>query len=270
LTANYSNSNGKSASTVTFYEGVPGRNGTVTVLGTGASQAITPTLGDHFYYAKVTQNDGNVLWSAPIWVTQVAGGDDLIVPTVSASVSGSSGNITLSANASDDKGVTLVEFYVDGNLIKGTDVTPYSATLDSTKLSNGSHSLVAWAYDASNNIGKSAPVTFTTSNTIIDLTAPSVSASVTGSAGRITLNATASDNVGVTKVEFYVRRRLTLNSTTLSQWQPLADRQGVRRGRQQPRVGAARLQRQQRGHATACVNTAASNRAPRRGPPRAA
>ncbi len=214
LTANYSNSNGKSASTVTFYEGVPGRNGTVTVLGTGASQAITPSLGDHFYYAKVTQNDGNILWSAPIWVTQVAGAGDLIVPVVSASVSGSTGNITLSATASDDKGVTLVEFYVDGNLISGTDVTPYSATLDSTKLSNGSHTLVAWAYDASNNIGKSAPVSFTTSNTIIDTTAPTVSASVTGSAGRITLNATATDNVGVTKVEFYVDNNLLGSSTT--------------------------------------------------------
>lgn len=213
LTANYSNSNGKSASTVTFYEGVPGRNGTVTVLGTGASQAITPSLGDHFYYAKVTQNDGNILWSAPIWVTQVAGAGDLIVPVVSASVSGSTGNITLSATASDDKGVTLVEFYVDGNLVKGTDVTPYMAVLDSTKLANGSHSLVAWAYDASNNIGKSAPVSFTTSNVINDTSAPTVSASVTGSAGSIKLNATATDNVGVTKVEFYVDGNLAGSST---------------------------------------------------------
>jgi hypothetical protein len=199
---------------VTFYEGVPGRNGSVTVLGTGASQAITPALGEHFYYAKVTQNDGNILWSAPIWVTQVAGAGDLIVPAVSASVSGSSGNITLSATASDDKGVTLVEFYVDGNLISGTDVTPYTATLDSTKLSNGSHSLVAWAYDASNNIGKSAPVSFTTSNTINDVSAPVVSASVTGSAGSIKLNATATDNVGVTKVEFYVDGSLVGSSTS--------------------------------------------------------
>ena len=243
LTANYSNSNGKSASTVTFYEGVPGRNGTVTVLGTGASQAITPTLGEHFYYAKVTQNDGNILWSAPIWVTQVAGGDDLIVPTVSASVSGSTGNITLSANASDDKGVTMVVFYVDGNLVSGTDVTPYSATLDSTKLANGNHTLVAWAYDASNNIGKSAPVTFMTSNTIIDRPHLAVSASVTGSAGRITLNATASDNVGVTRVEYYVDGNLVGSSTaraihagirlhTADQRQPQSGDQGLRRGQQ--------------------------------------
>jgi hypothetical protein len=213
LTANYSNSNGKSAATVTFYEGVPGRNGTVTVLGSGASQAITPALGEHFYYAKVTQNDGNILWSAPIWVTQVAGGGDLVIPAVSASVAGNSGNITLSANASDDKGVTLVEFYVDGNLITGTDVTPYTATLDSTKLANGSHSLVAWAYDASNNIGKSATVAFTTSNIIFDPVAPVVSAGVTGSAGRISLNATATDNIGVTRVEFYVDGSLVGSST---------------------------------------------------------
>jgi hypothetical protein len=107
----------------------------------------------------------------------------------------------------------MVAFYVDGNLISGTGVTPYMATLDSTKLSNGSHSLVAWAYDASNNIGKSAPVSFTTSNTIIDTAAPTVSASVTGSAGRITLNATATDNVGVTKVEFYVDGNMVGSST---------------------------------------------------------
>jgi hypothetical protein len=213
LSANYSNSSGKSASTVTFYEGVPGRNGSVTVLASGAAQTFTPNLGEHFYYAKVTQNDGNILWSAPIWVTQVAGVVDPTIPTVSASVSGSSGNITLTANASDDIGVTLVEFYVDGTLVKGTGVTPYTATLDSTKLSNGSHVLMAWAYDASNNIGKSSTVTFTVNNTVVDVTAPVVSASETGSAGRIVLNATATDNVGVAKVEFYVDNGLVGTST---------------------------------------------------------
>ena len=27
------------------------------------------TLGKHFYFVKVTQKDGNMLWSAPVWVT---------------------------------------------------------------------------------------------------------------------------------------------------------------------------------------------------------
>jgi hypothetical protein len=29
----------------------------------------TPEPGKHYYFIKVTQADGNLLWSAPIWVT---------------------------------------------------------------------------------------------------------------------------------------------------------------------------------------------------------
>jgi hypothetical protein len=35
-----------------------------------AETTFTPSPGAHFYYAKVTQDDGNVLWSAPVWVMQ--------------------------------------------------------------------------------------------------------------------------------------------------------------------------------------------------------
>jgi hypothetical protein len=30
---------------------------------------VTPEPGDHYYFAKVTQKDGNLMWSAPVWVT---------------------------------------------------------------------------------------------------------------------------------------------------------------------------------------------------------
>jgi hypothetical protein len=204
LVANFSNTTGKSVSTVAIFEGVPGRKGTVTMLANTANANIVPTLGEHFYYAKVTQNDGNILWSAPVWVTQTNGTGDYIKPTVSASVTGNSGDITLSANASDDTGVTMVEFYVDNALIQATGLTPYTATLNSTTVSNGNHRLIAKAYDAANNVGSSAPVTFPVNNPIIDLAAPVVAASETGRMGAITLSAAATDNIGVTKVEFYV------------------------------------------------------------------
>jgi hypothetical protein len=98
-----------------------------------------------------------------VWVTQTSGGDTT-PPTVSASESGTSGTITLSATASDNVGVAKVEFYVDGAL-KATDTSsPYSVTLDSTTLANGSHSLVAKAYDAANNVGTSSTVSFSVSN----------------------------------------------------------------------------------------------------------
>ena len=70
----------------------------------------------HFYYAKVTQDDGKNLWSAPVWVTEGTGTGDTTAPTVSASESGTSGTITLAATASDNVGVSKVEFYIDGTL----------------------------------------------------------------------------------------------------------------------------------------------------------
>jgi hypothetical protein len=167
LVANFASTSGKTVSTVVIYEGVPGRNGTVTQLSTSASTTITPANGEHFYYAKITQNDGNSLWSAPVWVSQTTStGGDTAAPTVSASESGSSGTITLSATASDNVGVTKVEFYVDG-VLKGTDTSAaYSMTLDSTTLANGSHTLTAKAYDAANNVATSSAVAFSVSNTV--------------------------------------------------------------------------------------------------------
>src|SRR5450830_1358594 len=168
LVANYASSAGKTVSSVVFYEGVPGRNGTITQLSTTATTTITPALGEHFYYAKLTQSDGNILWSAPVWVTQ-SNNADTVAPTVAASEAGSSGTLTLSAKASDNVGVSKVEFYVDGAL-KGSDTTsPYSMTLASSTLSNGSHSLVAKAYDAAGNVGSSSTVSFSVNNAATQL-----------------------------------------------------------------------------------------------------
>jgi Zn-dependent metalloprotease len=90
---------------------------------------------------------------------------DTQAPTCSASESGTSGTITFSATASDNVGVSKVEFYVDG-VLRGTDTSsPYSMTFDSTALSNGTHTLVAKAYDAAGNVGTSTSVSFSVSNT---------------------------------------------------------------------------------------------------------
>ncbi|MFZ6759886.1 Ig-like domain-containing protein [Undibacterium sp. Ji50W] len=227
LVSNFASTSGRTVSTVAIYEGVPGRNGTVTQLSSTATTTTTPTVGEHFYYAKITQDDGKILWSAPVWVTQSNSSSDTTPPTVSAGESGSSGTITLSASATDNVGVSKVEFYVDSTLKGTVTSSPYSMTLNSTSLTNASHSLVAKAYDAANNVGTSSAVSFTINNPTTDTTPPTVSVSESGSSGNITLSATATDNVGVAKVEFYVDGSLvststaspyssTLNSTTLS------------------------------------------------------
>jgi hypothetical protein len=229
LVANYASTNAaRSASRVQFFEGVPGRNGTVTQLTEGSgTHSFTPASGDHFYYAVVTQDNGDQLWSAPVWVTQGVGSPDTTAPVVSATETGTSGTITLAAGATDNVGVARVEFLVDG-VLKGTvAVAPYSMTLDSNTLANGSHGLVAKAYDAAGNVGTSATVSFSINNPIVDTTPPTVSASETGTSGTITLAATATDNIGVARVEFLVDGVLkgtvaaapysmTLDSTTLA------------------------------------------------------
>ncbi len=229
LTVNFASSSGQTVQRVQLFEGVPGSGGTVSTVSETATTTVTPSTGEHFYYAKITEANGLMMWSAPVWVSQGSGGGggDTTAPTVSASESGSAGTISFSANASDNVGVSRVEFYVDGAL-KATDSSaPYSASLDSTTLGNGSHSLVAKAYDAAGNVGTSSTVAFSVSNSTSDTQAPSVSAAESGSSGTISFSATASDNVGVSRVEFYVDGALkatdssapysaSLDSTTLA------------------------------------------------------
>lgn len=165
LTAGYASSSGRSVASVQILEGVPGSNGSVSTAASSGSVTLTPADGEHFYYAKVTQDDGKVLWSAPVWVTQGSGtGGDTTPPTVSAAESGTAGSITLSATASDDVGVTKVDFLIDGSLKGSVSSAPYAMSFDSTGLANGSHTLTAKAYDAAGNAGTSSPVSFSISN----------------------------------------------------------------------------------------------------------
>jgi len=70
LSVQFANDAGRRAAAVAIMEGVPGRNGNVSQLAAQASVTLTPSPGPHFYYAKLTQDDGKVLWSAPVWVNQ--------------------------------------------------------------------------------------------------------------------------------------------------------------------------------------------------------
>ena len=122
---------------------------------------------------------------------------DTVPPTVSitspAPDSTVSGTITVSANPSDNVGVAAVQFKLDGNNL-GTEVTtaPYSVSLDTTTLLNGSHTLTAVARDAAFNRGTST-VTVTVSNSIpfnFSLSANGVQVLTQGQSTSITVTAT--------------------------------------------------------------------------------
>ncbi len=72
LSVQFANGAGRQAATVAIMDGVPGRNGVVSQLAAAATATFVPSPGPHFYYAKLTQDDGKILWSAPVWIDQAA------------------------------------------------------------------------------------------------------------------------------------------------------------------------------------------------------
>ena len=59
-----------------------------------------------------------------------------------------SGTIAYAANATDNAGVSRVDFFIDANALPGDATAPYGGSLDTTTLANGTHALRAVAYDA--------------------------------------------------------------------------------------------------------------------------
>lgn len=74
------------------------------------------------------------------------------------------GIVAVSVNATDDIGVTKVEFYVDNALKQTSTTAPYSYSLNAGSLSAGSHTILVKAYDASGKSGQ-ATVTVTVGST---------------------------------------------------------------------------------------------------------
>lgn len=103
-----------------------------------------------------------------LFITGGGGGGDTTAPTTSitspASGATLSGTATLSADASDNVGVSRVEFYAGSSLI-GTDSTaPYSVSWNTTAVANGGYTLTTKAFDAAGNQGTSGAVSVTVSN----------------------------------------------------------------------------------------------------------
>ena len=123
------------------------------------------TPGVYWLMLQVQDNSGNVdLVSAYVVATPVPGGPDTENPTVSITSPSSgahvSGNVSITANASDNFGVTRVDYFLDSGTtpIGSATSVPYTITWDSGTTSPGSHSLSATARDAAGNTGASAAV----------------------------------------------------------------------------------------------------------------
>src|SRR6185503_11477229 len=143
-----------------------------------------------------------------------------------------SGTITLNAIAADDHGVSRVVFMVDSTTIASDTSSPYSASLNTATLANGTHTIKAQAFDASglsstsqmavnvqNGATTSTGGTTTTTTTTVSTPAPGsgsldlwFKAPLNGTTVSGTLSGTKCyvNGTGVTKVAF------KLDSTALN------------------------------------------------------
>jgi len=173
LVANLYDPDGESISTLEIWRGQIGGGVPASPYATYSNQSsatITESLtsGTYYYYVHAVQADGHDLWSAPMWITYQSGGGDTTAPTTSitAPANGAivSGTTNVTATASDNVGVTRVEFFLDGGLQSTDTTSPYAWSWNTTGASNGAHALTTKAYDAANNIGTSSAVNVTVSN----------------------------------------------------------------------------------------------------------
>jgi phosphatidylinositol-3-phosphatase len=133
---------------------------------------------------------GTLAWSCELAVADVGAATSVTVsePALDATVNG---QITLGAQATDD--VAVVKWYVDGvPVATDTDGFPWTRAWDSARITNGVHKV------------------FTVDNppALIDAIGPTLAVTAPKSGetqrGAVTLSAVAFDNVGVTRVKWYV------------------------------------------------------------------
>lgn len=193
-------------------EGLQTLSTTVT-LGSGSVQAVRASLRDGT--AASNECTTGAYDDHDDLVFAVAAGTPDTTRPVVAVVSPAPGTVigsatTLAALATDDSGVvSRVDFLVDGNLA-GFASLRKSGTLDRFEVAwslqgvgDGAHSVIARATDGAGNVNDSSPVSFWVSDVTpptAALVAPVAWAAVTGT---VTVEASATDNLGVTAVRLY-------------------------------------------------------------------
>lgn len=151
-------------------------------------QWVDTGVGDTFWSQRVTAPTAaagttvTVRDTAPttdqynMAAVEVLGGGDVVLPpadtspphiTLTDPPAGTtvSGIVQLGATASDDVGVTSVQFKLDGSPIGAPDTAPpFSLQWDSRFATQGAHTLTAEASDAAGNVGTSTSVPITVDN----------------------------------------------------------------------------------------------------------
>lgn len=129
------------------------------------------------------------------------------------------GTVNVAVNGTDNVGVTRVELWIDGVLHAQSASSGAVFAWDTTGVQDGGHVLEARAYDAM-NLSASTTIQVNVANSqvadliapVTAITSPANGSRISGKSQKVTVS--ASDNVGVTKVELYIDGRLAGTSTS--------------------------------------------------------
>jgi hypothetical protein len=176
----------------------------------------TPGFDNYYGWGRV--NAYRILSAAS------ATSSDSFPPSVFVSTPGSgttiSGSVNVQGTASDNVGVSRLEFYVDGSL-QTTGYSPsFSFPWNSSAVANGQHTLQVKAFDLAGNAGQAA-FTVNVSNLttqsdlippVVYITSPANGTFLSGNSVKI--NVSASDNVRVSQVCIYIDGTLRYTGTS--------------------------------------------------------
>jgi hypothetical protein len=167
-----------------------------------AKFSVGPTVVDFTTGTKVVSSVTNT----DIFAGSVGGTYTIVDPPPTVTITNPadnevvSGTVMVSATANDDLAVTKVDFLVDGSVKKSDTSSPYNYNLDTTTLSNTTHTITAQAFDANNSVTDSITIS-------VDNQPPSTPTGLSATAiggSQVDLSWNAStDNIGVTGYDVY-------------------------------------------------------------------
>ena len=178
---------------------------------TNHQMALTNLAAGTTYHCRVRSTAGSSTAASNDQICSTPGGADTTPPSVAitspAAGATLSGNVNVTAAASDNVGVASVQFRLDGgNVGASLASAPYAYTLSTAAVPNGSHTISAVATDAAGNSTTSPSLTVTVNNTTKDTTPPTVSMTSPAAgatvSGTVAVTATATDNVSAASVQF--------------------------------------------------------------------
>lgn len=206
ITATASDPNG-TVTKVEFFNGINLLSSDVTAPYLFVWQNVT--TGGYTLTAKATDNGGATTISSPVNITVGTGGN--IPPTCVITSPANGANVILpssiqfTVNATDaDGSVTKVEFLIGSTVVSAMTSPPYGITVGAPV---GNYALRAKSYDNIGVVTTSTTVNVTVSNQANPLPVVSITSPVTGATftppASIKIDAIASDNTSISKVEFY-------------------------------------------------------------------